>query len=212
MISKKNIVFDLGCILVGLDNDRCIDAFEQIGCGEIAHYVREHKVEDLFMDVEVGRIDTARFCDEVRRLCGCRVSDADIVWAWNALLTGIPDDKKAALLVLKHRGHRLFLLSNTNFMHWDKCAGSFFGYRDGDGREYGVADYFDRVFLSCAMHLAKPHAEIYAAMLRQAGISAADTLFVDDRADNCRGAESVGIATLHDPTGTAWVPTLVGEQ
>ena len=204
-MTKKNIIFDLGCILVGLDSERCIRAFESVGCEKVAFYVREHRVEDLFLATEVGRITTAEFCDEVRRICGCTTPDSDIVWAWNSLLTGIPDEKKAALLRLKRSGHRLFLLSNTNFMHWEKCAADFFGYRDSSGRSYGATDYFDRIFLSCAMHLVKPHADIFSEALREAGISAADTLFIDDREDNCRGAESVGIATLHAPTGTQWL-------
>ena len=124
----KNIIFDLGRILVGLDNERCIAAFERVGLEKIAFYVREHRVEDLFLAAEVGDITTPQFCDEVRRLCQCSVPDADIIWAWNELLTGIPDAKKEALLALRRSGHRLFLLSNTNFMHWDKCAADFFPY------------------------------------------------------------------------------------
>ena len=138
--SKKNIIFDLGRILVGLDNERCIAAFEKVGLEKIAFYVREHRVEDLFLAAEVGDITTEQFCDEVRSICRCDVPDKDIIWAWNELLTGIPDEKKAALLALRKRGHRVYLLSNTNFMHWDKCADDFFGYRDGEGHEYGVDD------------------------------------------------------------------------
>ena len=33
---KKNIIFDLGCVLVGLNPERCIKAFKEIGCGAIA--------------------------------------------------------------------------------------------------------------------------------------------------------------------------------
>ena len=206
--NSKNIVFDLGRILVGLDNARCIAAFEKVGLEKIAFYVREHRVEDLFLAAEVGSISTEEFCSEVRRMCSCSVPDKDIVWAWNELLTGIPDSKKEALLSLKRSGHRLFLLSNTNFMHWDKCADCFFGYCDAEGREYGVNDYFDRIFLSCAMHLAKPDPEIFRQALAKAGIQAADTLFIDDREDNCQGAASIGITTLHDPEGTEWLKAI----
>ena len=52
----KNIIFDLGRILVGLDNERCIAAFERVGLEKIAFYVREHRVEDLFLAAEVGSI------------------------------------------------------------------------------------------------------------------------------------------------------------
>ena len=205
--STKNIIFDLGRILVGLDRQPCIDAFRKVGCGNVAHYVEEHLVADLFLDAEVGRISTPQFCDEVRRLCRCQTPDADIVWAWNQLLTGIPDAKKQRLVEL-HRTHRLFILSNTNWMHWDKCAADFFPYRDPDGHWYTVADYFDRVFLSCSLGLAKPSPDIYRAVLDKAGISAADTLFIDDMEENCRAAARLGIHILHDADGTRWLQTV----
>ena len=63
---KKNIIFDLGCVLVGLNAERCIKAFKEIGCGAIATYVEEHRTEDLFLDTELGHISQAEFCDEVR--------------------------------------------------------------------------------------------------------------------------------------------------
>lgn len=194
----KNIIFDLGCVLVGLDGRRCIDAFEKIGCHEVASYVADHRTEDLFLDTELGRISTHEFCDEVRRICRAAATDDDIVWAWNELLTGIDDDKKALLARLS-RSHRLFLLSNTNFMHWDKCRRDFFSYRGTD-----ATTLFDRVYLSCAMHLAKPDPRIYEAVLADAGISAAETLFIDDAEANTRAAAALGISTLHETTGRDW--------
>ena len=44
----KNIIFDLGGVLVGFDRQRSIDAFERIGCGKVADYIRDHRTEDLF--------------------------------------------------------------------------------------------------------------------------------------------------------------------
>ena len=195
--SKKNIIFDLGGILVGLDNERCIAAFEKVALEKIAFYVREHRVEDLFLAAEVGDITTEQFCAEVRSICQCDVPDKDIIWAWNELLTGIPDEKKAALLTLRKRGHRVYLLSNTNFMHWDKCADDFFGYRDGEGHEYGVDDYFDKVFLSCAMHLAKPDPRLYKAMMMHYQLDYDETIFIDDKKENAQAAYTLGITGIH---------------
>lgn len=194
----KNIIFDLGAVLCGLDGQRCIDAFRKIGCGEVASYVEEHRTEDLFLDTELGRISTHDFCDEVRRLCSCTATDDEIVWAWNELLTGIPEHKLQLLARL--RGHyRLFLLSNTNFMHWNRCADEFFAWH-GHGAEW----FFENIHLSCAMHLAKPGTEIFAEVLRQNGLNAEETLFIDDSADNCRAAEKLGITALHETTGELW--------
>ena len=209
----QNIIFDMGGVLVGLDATRCINAMHTAGCGVLANYVEEHRTEDLFLDTELGRIDAEGFCDEVRRLCCEGATDNNnnatiptnerIIWAWNELLTGIPLRKLHALAELKRRGKRLFLLSNTNIMHWERCRDEFF---TADNRQ--ATDYFDKIFLSYEMHLAKPDAEIFRQAVAQAGINAADTLFIDDNLDNCRSAESIGLHSLHEDTGERWLDML----
>lgn len=199
----SNIIFDLGGVLVGLDNQRCIDAFRKIGAHDIAFYVEEHRTEDLFFDTEVGNITQEEFCDEARRLSKCDASDEDIVWAWNQLLTSIPDYKKERLLYL-HDRYRLFLLSNTNIMHWNLCVEKFFPYK-----AWGVDDYFEHAFLSYEMHLIKPSDEIFAEVLRQADIRADETLFIDDSRENCNAARRLGIHTLHETTGDDWIKKVI---
>ena len=49
----RNIIFDLGGVIVPLRPERCIEAFHFIGAGKIARYVEEHRVEDLFLDAEI---------------------------------------------------------------------------------------------------------------------------------------------------------------
>lgn len=74
----KNIVFDFGCILTGLDKDRCVRALHQIGAGRIAYYVDECKQEDLFHELETGNYTINQFCDEARRQCAAPVSAAPV--------------------------------------------------------------------------------------------------------------------------------------
>lgn len=196
----KNIIFDMGGVLVGLDPERCIHAFNEIGCGQIATYVEEHRTEDLFLDTELGRINTAQFCDEVRRLAATATPDNRIVWAWNQLLTGIPSEKLERLLQLKGRGYRLYLLSNTNIMHWTRCRDEFFAYG-----QHTASDFFERIFLSFEMHMAKPDTAIFSEALSQAGLRAEDTIFIDDSEANCLAAQKVGLHTLHETTGHRWL-------
>lgn len=150
-MNVKNIIFDLGGVLVGLDPQRCIKAFGQVGCPQVARYVAEHSVTDLFLEAELGHITQTQFCDEVRRICQCDTADADIVWAWNRLLTSISDERKQRLLQLRRSGCTLYLLSNTNVMHWQYCRDHLFPYR-----QCQVGDYFKHVFLSYEMHMCKP--------------------------------------------------------
>ena len=178
----KNIVFDLGGVLVDLDGKRCIDAFDAIGCHAISDYVRLHRTEDLFYDIEIGHTTTAEFCREVRSITHTSATDVEIVGAWNALLTTIADEKKQRLLSLR-RDYRVFLLSNTN-------------------------DMFERIYLSYRLHLAKPDPAIFSHVLADAGLQADETLFIDDNADNCRAAQSLGIHTLLQSAANDWMQRL----
>lgn len=204
----KNIVFDLGGVLCGLDADRCVKAFRKIGADDIAFYVEEHRVEDLFLKTELGVMSTAGFCDEVRRLTGKSMADRDIVWAWDELLTGISAERRQRLLELR-KHYRLFLLSNTNDMHWRKCTEDFFPMPLPDGSTAGVADYFDHCFLSYQLHQAKPSADIFRTVLGQAGLQAEETLFIDDSAANCEAAAALGMQTYHNRHIDDWLrPTV----
>ena len=82
---------------------------------------------------------------------------------------------------LKAGGTRLALLSN---------AGADFGsyFRHGP-----LGDYFAACYVSGELNLLKPHPEIYRHVLGDLGVSAADTVFIDNRESNVRGAEAVGI-------------------
>jgi len=203
----KNLVFDFGGILVGLDKHRCIAALNSIGAFEISVYVDECRQEDLFHDLEMGHITVPQFCDEVRRKSPrCLATDEQIAWAWGELLTGIPISKLKMLESLKQH-YRLFLLSNTNVIHWERSVNEFF--RD---HEWGINDFFERLFLSYEMGMVKPDAEIFSTMLAEAGLKAEETLFIDDSAANCASAVSLGINVLHDKEGEKWMNELKVER
>ena len=208
--APRLLLFDFGCVIVGLDKRRCVEALYKVGCGAIAGYVDEHRSEDLFHEIELGG-STERFCEEARRqssftdetgvFCPCTTTDEDIIWAWNELLTGIDIEK---LKLIKHLrndlGYKTAILSNTNKMHWDKSVKDFFNVEG-----YGVDDCFDHVFLSCDLQMVKPDRRIYEHVMKVAGVKAEDIIFFDDSARNCEGARQCGITAIHDPQGSEWV-------
>jgi putative hydrolase of the HAD superfamily len=82
---------------------------------------------------------------------------------------------------LKAGGTRLALLSN---------AGQDFGSYMRHGP---LGDYFEAVFVSGELGLIKPDPAIFTHALGELGVSAADAVFTDNRADNVRAAETLGI-------------------
>lgn len=87
--------------------------------------------------------------------------------------------------------YNLYLLSNTNDLHWKECAGKF------TYKGMPMLDCFTQVFLSYRMHLAKPDVEIFQTVLKEAGLKTDEVLFIDDSEENCQAAAKLGIGVCH---------------
>lgn len=196
----KNIIFDLGNVLVKLNPEGCIGAFKAIGMGELVDSNPQSEGMKLMSKLGVGMITTEEFCEAARKLTGTDVTNEEIIAAANKMLVEIPDEKKERLLQLKKAGYRLFLLSNTIDIHWGYCVEHLFPYQN-----QGVEDYFEQCFLSQRMHLAKPSARIYEEVIRLANIHPDETLFIDDLKENCEAAEKLGIHTFQNVKFDDWL-------
>jgi len=183
----KNIIFDLGGIIVNLDRQRCVDSFKAIGITDVADYVDDSRQEDVFHELEIGAISVTEFCDQVRLKSHCEATDEQICYAWNKMIKEIPE-KRIKKLIDLHDSYHTYLLSNTNEIHWRYCYDKLFPYQD-----MGADNYFEDIFLSYEMHLIKPSEAIFTGVLEQAGIKAEETLFIDDSEVNCAAARRLGI-------------------
>ena len=187
----KNIVFDLGNVLVKLDEEATMHAFEQLGWGQYDHIRENPEGLKLFQDMGLGLISNQHFFDAFRRMTGSKVTDRQITDATNAMLLYIPDAKKQKLLQLRKEGIKTFLLSNTIDLHWRFCVDHLFPM---DG--YGVNDYFEQTFVSQEMHMKKPNDDIFQQVIKETAINPAETLFIDDLEVNCLAAEHNGFHTF----------------
>ena len=62
--------------------------------------------------------------------------------------------------------------------------------------DHDLSSLFDAVVISYEVGLAKPEPEIYRLTMSQLGVSPADALFVDDRAENVAMALELGMRAL----------------
>lgn len=194
----KNLIIDFGIVLVGLDYERCIEQFKQLGIADIEHAIGLSHKSDFFLKHEQGFIDAQGFREHIRRLTDKLLTDQQIDDAWNSFLVNIPAYKLDLLLELRKK-YTIYLLSNTNDIHWEWSCQHLFPYKG-----YNVEDYFDKIFLSYKMKMVKPEKEIFCALLNETGIRPEETFLIDDSAQNCLVAESLGIATYSPKSNEDW--------
>lgn len=195
----RNIVFDFGGVLVDLDRERCISAFENLGVN-VRDALGKYTQSGVFSSLEKGDITDEDFCDALRQIAGRPdVSDRKISDAWDEFLTGIPTERLECLASLRDKYH-LFLLSNTNRIHWTLATNDLFLYHG-----LTVDYYFEKMYLSYKMGMLKPSPEIYKAALADAHIAAEKTLFIDDSEANCKAAATEGMRVFHSQESGDWM-------
>lgn len=195
----KNLIIDFGGVLIDLDRQRCIDSFKKLGMSDVDKLLDVCHQQGFFLQHEKGLITDEEFRERIRQEIGRPdVTDEQIDQAWNSFLVGIPASKLDLLLELR-KHYVVYLLSNTNGIHWQWACEHAFAYRT-----FRVEDYFEHIFLSYEMKLAKPQPEIFVRVLEETGIDPSETLFIDDSAENCRTAAALGIATYTPKAHENW--------
>ena len=192
MKKYKNIIFDLGGVILTIDYTKTIEAFRNLGIQESNLLYSKANQTSLFDDLEKGKITDQEFFTAIRSITKIGVSDDQIRDAWNALLIGLPDENFRLLKELK-KDHRLFLLSNTNSIH-EKA------YRKMIIDQYGTFifdDLFEKMYLSHKIHMRKPDAEIFQYVLADSQLDINDTCFIDDSPQHVEGAHSVNLPAFH---------------
>lgn len=187
----KNLLFDLGGVIMDLDRDRCVRAFESLGMKDADDFLGVYGQKGAFLALESGEIDADEFHRQVRPMIDRpEVSDREIDGAFNQFLVGIPRHRLEALRELR-RDYGVYLLSNTNpIMVEGKIAEEF----RQEGRE--MADYFDGVFTSYEAKCCKPGKAIFDYAERKGGLVPEETLFFDDSQANVDAARSYGFKAV----------------
>ena len=201
----KNIIFDWGGVLIDLDFEGCSKAFLKLGVGNLQELLTSAEENNLFKNYELGTISTEQFRNEIRILAKSDLTDDEIDAVWLSMVKSIPEEKLKLLANLRKQ-YNIYLLSNTNELHWERVSQKAFHYG-----ELERDDFFKKVFLSHEMHQAKPNPEIFRTALTEAGLNADETLFIDDSETNCQAAASVGIHTSHYLIGSDLQTTLPKE-
>ncbi|MCH2226128.1 MAG: hypothetical protein MK066_15270, partial [Crocinitomicaceae bacterium] len=113
------ILFDLGGVVLNLDYDKTIQAFNNLGGKTFSERYSQAKQSDVFDLYETGKISDDIFRNHLRDIVGKDTSDSELDNAWNAMLLDLPEERLGLLKGLK-QNYRILLFSNTNAIHLRK--------------------------------------------------------------------------------------------
>lgn len=191
--SVRVLLFDFGNVIAFFDHwlgaartAQCLGP--SVDAGEVYRFYYGTPLEDQH---ERGRISS----DEVLRRLKDRFNpqttckDADLARAFGDIFR--PNPTVIELIRDLPSEVRLILASNTNELHY-----RFFRPMFAD-----VLDCFAELVVSFRVGCRKPEPEFYRACVTACQSSPQEILFVDDRDENIRGAEAVGLRAIrYEPT------------
>ena len=186
----KNIIFDLGGVLLDIDYNKTISAFKKLGIENFDEMFSQFNANALFEKLERGHISENDFYTAIKTCIPEPVSNEMIEWAWNAMLLGFRKEKLDLLQSLVPR-YKIFLLSNANVIHI-RCFNKIFTKATG---KPALNSYFSKTWYSYLVGLRKPGRDIYEFVLKDGNLLAAETLFIDDTPANIDTAKELGINT-----------------
>ena len=185
------IVLDMGGVLMNHNMPECIARFTDILGEENMKTILglasngEGTTDSLMEQYERGDISTDAFIEGIMQHAQRTTTRQEIIDAWNAMHGGIPQERLQLIQSWKDAGHRLFLLSNNNDLHWHHILSLY------------DMSMFEHCFASHLMHMSKPDPRIYEAVDKQLHEWGCEQPFhfVDDIAINREAAEQLGWKT-----------------
>jgi glucose-1-phosphatase len=186
----ENIIFDLGGVIVGLDEQLTKSAFKElIGINEISGT----PYTDYFHQIERGEISEQRFRELLRGIAKehglGEPTDEQLDFAWNKMILKIPPCNLELLSKLKDK-YNIYLLSNTNSIHLKFFTENAF-FEDAEFT--GFEKLFIETYYSHLIKARKPEVNAYKVVLDDHKLDPSKTLFIDDNAPNFAGAIELGI-------------------
>ena len=188
----KNIIFDLGGVILNINYELTSKSFENLGGFKFENLYSQAKQKNIFNQLETGEISSSIFRSELKKLMGFNVSDEKFDQSWNAMLLDLPI-KRLELIKSLGFSYNTFLLSNTNEIHikaFKQIINEKIGYSN-------FVSCFKKCYYSSEIGLRKPNLACFNYVLKQNNLIAQETLFIDDSIQHIEGAKKAGLKTYH---------------
>lgn len=188
----KNIIFDMGGVIVNLNYKLTIDEFKALGLTDNEKVYSQFNQLPWFDNYDTGGITSETFITELSKMLAPGTSREQITHAWNAMLLDFPPERAELLVSLKKR-YRTFLLSNTNELHIEYYLPRIVEWYGNEG----FKTFFEMEYFSHLIGMRKPDREIFDFVIIENNLIASETLFIDDSFQHIEGARKAGLRAYH---------------
>lgn len=187
----KNIIFDLGGVVIDLNRSMAIHSLESLGVKDASSLLGEYAQKGPFLLHETGEISTSELFDILLPYCKKETTCSEIRDSFEQFLRELPVERLQTIRRLREKGYKVFVLSNTNplmFNHWI----------DNAFRAEGLTmnDYFDGIVVSFQERTCKPDSQIFLNLLNRYHLQTSQTILLDDSQANCEAAKKLGMKAV----------------
>lgn len=195
----KNIVFDLGGVIMDLDRDCSVRRFEALGVSDAEQLIDAYEQKGIFLQVENGELDAEGFRQQLSQHAGRELSYDEVFSGWMGFIVEVPQYKLDYLLALR-KEYKVYILSNTNPYIMDGWART--PQFSAAGRP--LSDYCEKIYASFEIGITKPSTRIFQHMLDDGGMVPQETLFIDDGRRNVEMAADMGMHIYQPENKEDW--------
>jgi glucose-1-phosphatase len=190
MAELKNIIFDLGAVLINIDYKKTERAFIELGFENFEAMYSQFTADAIFEKLETGKISNEDFYEKLISLNNKSITARQIKDAWNEIILAWRVESLDFLETLSPI-YKLFLLSNTNAIHHEYFINSL----KTETKRVEIDSLFVKAYYSHEIHFRKPNKDIFEFVAKDATINIAETLFIDDSSNNINTAKLLGFKT-----------------
>jgi len=186
----KALLFDLGGVIVDLDYQKTIKAFEKIGLIGAENKYNQFNQHHLFDDFETGRISAPNFIQKIQDEINQYITHEIITNAWNSMILGFQEEKLSRIENISQK-IPCYLLSNTNEIHLNYVNNLL-----KKTRHSNLDKFFKKCYYSHQIKRRKPDKETFEWVLNDMNYDGSDVLFIEDSPQHIEGAKKANINTL----------------
>ena len=177
----KAVIFDLGNVLIHFDAVRAARQFAeeaQVPYGKIWKHFFTSRVEKAYTR---GEISTREFFQHAKRAFNSKMSFVTFTRLWNDIFW--ENEGMRPILRKLARNYPLYLISNTNQLHFDHVQEQY----------PKIFHHFKRTFPSHRMGRRKPDRRIFWKVLKSIRLRPEEAVFIDDMPHFIEAAKKVGM-------------------